>query len=85
MRKTRFTDEQIVGFLKQVRGRPAGQGAVPQGWLQRRHFYKWRARFGGMEAQHARMLRVVQAENTKLTKLLAEAPWTSKRSRLASG
>ena len=36
-------------------------------------FYKWRARFGGMEATEARLLRDVQAENAKLKKLLAEA------------
>jgi putative transposase len=73
MKKSRFTDEQIIGFLKQ-----AESGVVVKD-LCRKHgfsdatFYKWRGRFGGMEAVDVRRLRDLEGENGKLKKLLAEA------------
>jgi putative transposase len=73
MQKSKFSDEQIIGFLKQA------QSGVPVRDLCRKHgfsyarFYKWRARFGGMDVSDARRLRELEGENTKLKKLLAEA------------
>ena len=73
MKKSRFTDEQIIGFLKQV------EGGVPVKELCRKHsfsdatFYKWRSRLGGRDVSEARRLREIESENTKLKKLLAEA------------
>jgi putative transposase len=46
---------------------------VPQGRFQRRHFYKWPAKFGGMDVPDAKRLRELEGENAKLKKLLAEA------------
>jgi putative transposase len=54
MRKSRFTEQQIIGFLKPT-------------------FYKWRAKYGGMEADEARRLKDLEVENARLKKLLAEA------------
>ena len=57
MKKSRFTDEQIIGFLKQV------EGGVPVKDLCRKHgfsdatFYKWRSRLGGLDVSEARRLR----------------------------
>ena len=71
--KKRFTDEQIIGFLKQ-----AAAGA-PIKELCRKHgfsdasFYLWRRRFGGMEVPDAKRLRELESENNKLKKLLAES------------
>ena len=71
--KSRFTDEQIIGFLKQA------ESGVTVKDLCRKHgfsdatFYKWRGRFGGMEATDARRLKELESENAKLKKLLAEA------------
>ena len=71
--KKRFTDEQIIGFLKQV------EIGVPVKELCRKHgfsdatFYNWRSRFGGMTVPDARRLRDLECENTRLKKLLAEA------------
>jgi len=73
MKKSRFTDEQIIGFLKQV------ESGVAVKELGRKHgfsdatFYKWRGKFGGMEISEARRLRELEGENSKLKKLLAEA------------
>jgi putative transposase len=73
MKKSRFTDEQIIGFLKQV------EGGVPVKDLCRKHgfsdatFYNWRSRLGGLDVSEARRLRDLESENTKLKKLLAEA------------
>ncbi|SDL33778.1 putative transposase, partial [Dyella jiangningensis] len=71
--KKRFTDEQIIGFLKQ-----AAAGA-PIKELCRKHgfsdasFYLWRKRFGGMDVPDAKRLKTLEAENAKLKKMLAEA------------
>ena len=81
MKRSRFTEEQIIGILKEHQG---GLGAKD---LCRKHgvsdatFYKWRAKFGGMEVSDAKKLKALEAENTKLKKLLAEQMmdvWTLK-------
>ena len=71
--KKRFTEEQIIGFLKQ-----AAAGA-PIKELCRKHgfsdasFYLWRRKYGGMEVPDAKRLRTLETENARLKKLLAEA------------
>lgn len=71
--KKRFTDEQIIGFLKQA------EAGVPVKELCRQHgfsdasFYNWRAKFGGMTIPDAKRLRDLEAENAQLKKLLAES------------
>ena len=71
--KKRFTDEQIIGFLKQA------DGGVPVRELCRQHgfsdgsFYTWRANFGGLTVPDAKRLRDLEAENARLKKLLAES------------
>ena len=73
MRKSRFSDEQIIGILEEHQ---AGLSAAE---LCRRHgisdatFYKWRSRFGGMEVSDAKRLRALEEENGKLKRLLADA------------
>lgn len=73
MKRKRFTEHQIIGFLKEA------EAGVPVKELCRKHgfsdaaFYGWRAKFGGMQANEAKRLRELEAENAKLKKLLAEA------------
>lgn len=73
MRKSRFTDEQIIGILKEHH---AGVSAVD---LCRKHgisdatFYKWRAKYGGMDVSDAKKLKALEDENAKLKRLLAES------------
>ena len=73
MKKSRFNDEQIIGFLRQAE---AGM-AIPElcrcGGFSQATFYKWRAKFGGMQVSEAQRLRELESENAKLKKLLAEA------------
>jgi putative transposase len=72
MKKSRFSEEQIIGILKEHQ---AGLGAKE---LCRKHgvsdatFYKWRSKYGGMEVSDARKLKGLEAENAKLKKWLAE-------------
>jgi putative transposase len=73
MRKRSFTDEQIVGFLKQAEAGIPVKDICRQGGFSDATFYKWRSRFGGMEASEAQRLRDLEAENNRLKKLLVEA------------
>jgi len=73
MKKSRFSEEQIIGFIKEA------EAGMPVAQLCRKHgfsdasFYKWRTKFGGMDVSEARRLRELEGENGKLKKLLAEA------------
>lgn len=70
--KKRFSEEQIIGFLREA------EAGVPMKELCRRHgfseasFYLWRSKFGGMSVSDAKRLKDLEAENTRLKKLLAE-------------
>jgi len=72
MKRSRFSDEQIIGILKEHQ---AGMTAAE---LCRKHgisdatFYKWRSKYGGMEVSEAKRLKALEEENRKLKKLLAE-------------
>ncbi len=72
MRKSRFTEEQIVGIIQEY---AAGAKATE---LCRRHgmsdatFYKWKAKYGDMQVSEVKRLKELEDENSKLKKLLAE-------------
>ncbi|GAA4480928.1 hypothetical protein GCM10023157_19320 [Gluconacetobacter asukensis] len=73
MKKARFTQDQIIGILKEH------QAGATAGDLCRRHgisdatFYTWRSKYGGMEVSDARRLKALEEENAKLKRLLAES------------
>ena len=72
MRRSRFTEEQIIGVLKE------GLAGVKVSDLVRKHgisehtFYRWKAKYGGMEVSEARRLRQVEDENRRLKTVVAD-------------
>ena len=73
MRRSRFTEEQIIGFIKQAEAGLPIKDLCRKGGFSDATFFKWRAKYGGMDVPDGRRLRELEAENGKLKKLLAEA------------
>ena len=73
MRKSRFTEQQIIGSLKQAESGLPVKEACRQGGFSEPSFYKWRSKYGGMEAEDAKRLKELESENARLKRLLAEA------------
>jgi putative transposase len=71
--KKRYTEEQIIGFLREA------DAGLPVRELCRKHgfseasYYAWKAKFGGMNVSDAQRLKALEAENTKLKRLLANS------------
>jgi putative transposase len=73
MKTSRFSEEQIIGFLKQAEAGMQVKELCRKGGFSDATFYKWRAKYGGMDVPDARRLRDLESENAKLKRLLAEA------------
>ena len=70
--KRRFSDEQIIGMIKEYEAGVKAQELCRKYAISDATFYKWKAKFGGLEVSDARKLKVLEDENAKLKKLLAE-------------
>ena len=70
--KKRFTEEQIIQILKEQEADERTADVCRRHGVSQPTFYKWKAKFGGMEVSDARKLKSLEAENTRLKKLLAE-------------
>lgn len=73
MKKSRFTTEQIIGFIKQADAGMAVSELARQNGFSPASFYAWRAWYDGMEAEGAKRLKELESENGRLKRLLAEA------------
>jgi putative transposase len=73
MKRSRFTEEQIIAILREQ------EAGLPTADICRKHgissatFYAWKAKYGGMEVSDAKKLKRIEEENTKLKRLLADA------------
>jgi putative transposase len=73
MKGKRFSEEQIIGVLKEAEAGAKTEDLCRKHGISDVTFYNWKARYGAMTVSEARRLRELEAENSKLKKLLAEA------------
>ncbi len=73
MKRSRFSEEQIIGALKEQEAGMSTADVCRKHGVSSATFYKWKSRYGGLEVSDARRLKALEEENGKLKKLLAEA------------
>jgi len=71
--KKRFTEEQIIGFLREADAGVAVKDVCRRHGFSEASYYLWRSKFGGLSVSEARRLKALESENTRLKKLLAES------------
>lgn len=73
MKRSRFTEEQIIAVLREQEAGVKTADVCRKHGVSEATFYKWKAKYGGMDVSDARRLKTLEDENAKLKKLLAEA------------
>lgn len=73
MKRKRFSEEQIIGVLKEHEAGAKTADLCRKHGISEATFYNWKSKFGGMDVSEARRLKALETENTKLKKLLAES------------
>lgn len=72
MKRSRFSEEQIIGILKEHQAGLSAKDLCRKHGISDATFYKWRSKYGSMEVSDARRLKALESENAKLKKMLAE-------------
>ncbi len=73
MERSRFTDEQVIAILREQEAGGTTADVCRRHGISTATFYAWKAKYGGLEVSEARRLKVLEDENTKLKRLLADA------------
>lgn len=73
MKRSRFNEEQIIGILREQEAGAATADVCRRHGISSATFYKWKAKYGGLEVSEAKRLRALEDENARLKKLLAES------------
>jgi len=73
MKRSRFTEEQIVAILREQEAGVATAEVCRKHGVSSATFYKWKAKYGGLDVSEAKRLKALEDENTKLKRLLADA------------
>jgi putative transposase len=73
MKGSRFSEEQIIGILREHEAGASTSEVCRRHGISDATFYKWKAKYGGLEVSEARRLKSLEDENRRLKKLLAEA------------
>lgn len=72
MRGKRFSEEQIIGVLKEAEAGAATKDLCRRHGISEQSFYRWKAKYGGMEISDAKRLRALEDENGRLKHIVAE-------------
>ena len=73
MKRSRFSEEQIIGILKEHEAGVAVADLCRKHGVSDASIYKWKAKFGGLDVSEAKRLRALEDENTRLKRLLADS------------
>jgi len=72
MRKSRYSEEQIIRVLRQVESGQKVEDVIREHGISEQTYYRWKSKYGGMDVSDARRLKELESENRRLKKLVAD-------------